>query len=239
MKKSDTQWSVNLYTSDLGSTHVACPLPTTVPSVPLITCADPNAPDFGLTVPGTISSLEGPAIDGINANFPNGCGHYTLEIICTGTEEDIETIEDCDPEDSPGFDTRPYTDAAIMLHNDGEDSFWSGDFEVTSVEQVQYDEDADSGGCNTFVCAEVQDVIVYLRGPDPNFAFIESNDIDSSMWVLCPEAGRTITVTPTCGGIVGLATGFTPTVYAKSLANLDAFTCPGGFQEGVQIRCAP
>lgn len=234
-KKNANQWSVTVATSIISSSfHWVCPLPQMIPSATGFCQNEASSPGFPATTPTTITlnSVQGPTVDGMSAS--PGCSDYLVELICTGTTEEIELIESYDPSDSPGFDGRPYTDAALMMTANNGKTFWSADPTVTSFELVDFDKDGDANACNTFACNDAYDTVVYLRGPDPLYAEIQSIEgFSSSYKFMCPGTDHTIVLTPLCNGVI--TTWSSTPDYHGPYAESGSISCTG--TEGLNIRC--
>jgi hypothetical protein len=105
-------------------------------------------------------------VDGLSKTSCTG-SYYLLTLTCTGTEDEIKLIESYSEDDSPGFESRPYNDEAILMIQDGSGDFWTPDRDVTTFEIIGQKEDGEANACSIMGCVDAYDVAAYLRGPDP------------------------------------------------------------------------
>ena len=226
-KKSPTSYALPLVVENFGSVDVLCPLPTMRPSVLFLGCLD-GTPGGSVT----ISTSVGPYIDSFSSS---GCSDsaYKIEIICTGTEEDVEFLDDFEPEDSLGWENRERSIHAMMYTRDttGE-PVWLPDYRNNYFEVVDIDlGTTDASGCNAYSCYGDYHV-VYVFGTDNNKATFSTDGNFASAWVTCPCSDQTTTaLNPTCtteAGVTTPASSITFDSYGPVL-KLDFITCGGSY----------
>lgn len=244
-KTSATTWSVEVAMAKSDNAKLdpklsfICPLETMVPSVSGSCLAATTAPGSlsPTTTTVSINDIDGPTASQMSGSCTDG---YLLELICTGNPADINRIARYKEDDSPGFYSRPYNDAAIMMINAQTSTFWTPDSMVTTFELIGMDEDGDGNACNIMGCSDGYDVVAYLRGPNPYYGEVAAHfDVfvdgtDPRYFFLCPRGDMIITLTPFCSGVV--TTWSSDPRYVGAYAQTGAIDCTG--VEVVSVECA-